>query len=62
MGVGIDFYHYFGNESIRFSIDKLDEDETLYIGECISKFRDFLEAVVGYEVDEETIKKYWERM
>lgn len=47
---------------MRFSIDKLEDDDILELEECVSKFRDFLEAVFGRKIDEETIKKYWERV
>ncbi len=62
MGVGIDFYHYFGDEHMRFSIDKLEDDDVIEIGEVIGKFREFLEAMLGYEVDEEVVVKYWGRV
>lgn len=62
MGVGIDFYHYFDNEHMRFSIDKGGNDDVIEIGEVIGKFREFLEAMLGYEVDEEVVVKYWGRI
>lgn len=62
MGVGVDFYHYFDNEHMRFSIDKLEDDDVIDIGEVIGKFREFLEAMFGYEVDEEVVVKYWGRL
>lgn len=62
MGVGIDFYYYFENEHMRFSIDKLENDDVIEIGEVIGKFREFLEAMLGYEVDEEVVVKYWGRV
>lgn len=60
--VGVNFFYYNGSENRSFCIDKIEEDEYLGINEVVQEFREFLESVFGYTIDEKDIVKYWERM